>query len=226
MGLSDADVQKQIKHMLAFIEQEASEKVEEIDAKAEEEFNIEKGKLVQQQRVKIMEYYEKKEKLVELQRKIQNSNLTSQSKLKILKAKESHMQHVLEEAHKQLSKIVQEKGKYRELLKLLIIESLFELLEPEVILQCKKSDAETIKGLLNECIQVYQKNAGQNITLEVNSSQFLPEDNLGGIMASNKSGKIKVANTFDSRLEQGYNQLIPEIKETLFGRNKNRKFYD
>ena len=49
MALSDADVQKQIKHMMAFIEQEANEKAEEIDAKAEEEFNIEKGRLVQQQ---------------------------------------------------------------------------------------------------------------------------------------------------------------------------------
>jgi len=69
MALSDADVQKQIKHMMAFIEQEANEKAEEIDAKAEEEFNIEKGRLVQQQRLKIMEYYEKKEKQVELQKK-------------------------------------------------------------------------------------------------------------------------------------------------------------
>lgn len=60
----------QIKHMMAFIEQEANEKAEEIDAKAEEEFNIEKGRLVQQQRLKIMEYYEKKEKQVELQKKM------------------------------------------------------------------------------------------------------------------------------------------------------------
>ncbi len=45
MALSDADVQKQIKHMMAFIDQEANEKAEEIDAKAEEEFNIEKGTL-------------------------------------------------------------------------------------------------------------------------------------------------------------------------------------
>ena len=44
MALSDADVQKQIQQMVAFIEQEASEKTEEIDARAEEEFNIEKGK--------------------------------------------------------------------------------------------------------------------------------------------------------------------------------------
>ena len=60
----------QIKHMMAFIEQEANEKAEEIDAKAEEEFNIEKGRLVQQQRLKIMEYFEKKEKQVELQKKM------------------------------------------------------------------------------------------------------------------------------------------------------------
>jgi len=60
----------QIKHMMAFIEQEANEKAEEIDAKAEEEFNIEKGRLVQQQRIKIMEYYDRKEKQVELQRKM------------------------------------------------------------------------------------------------------------------------------------------------------------
>jgi V-type H+-transporting ATPase subunit E len=56
--------------MMAFIEQEANEKAEEIDAKAEEEFNIEKGRLVQEQRIKIMDYYEKKEKQVELQRRM------------------------------------------------------------------------------------------------------------------------------------------------------------
>ncbi|KAL3204318.1 hypothetical protein MRX96_053041, partial [Rhipicephalus microplus] len=33
MALSDSDVKKQIKHMMAFIEQEANEKVEEVDAK-------------------------------------------------------------------------------------------------------------------------------------------------------------------------------------------------
>ncbi|XP_048448961.1 V-type proton ATPase subunit E 1 [Rhincodon typus] len=88
MALSDADVQKQIKHMMAFIEQEANEKAEEIDAKAEEEFNIEKGRLVQTQRLKIMEYYEKKEKQIEQQKKIQMSNMLNQARLKVLKARD------------------------------------------------------------------------------------------------------------------------------------------
>lgn len=70
---------------MAFVEQEASEKAKEIDAKAEEEFNIEKGCLGQTQRPKIMEYYEKKEKQIEQQKKIQTSNLMNQAKLKVLR---------------------------------------------------------------------------------------------------------------------------------------------
>ena len=60
----------QIKHMMAFIEQEANEKAEEIDTKAEEEFNIEKSRIFQENKIKIMEFYEKKEKQVELQRRM------------------------------------------------------------------------------------------------------------------------------------------------------------
>ena len=41
-----------------------------ISFQAEEEFNIEKGRLVQQERLKIMNFFEKKEKQVELQKKM------------------------------------------------------------------------------------------------------------------------------------------------------------
>lgn len=44
--------------------------MEEIDAKAEEEFQIEKSRLVQNQRLKIMEFYTKKEKQLELAKKM------------------------------------------------------------------------------------------------------------------------------------------------------------
>jgi len=45
MALSDSDVQKQIQHMMAFIEQEANEKAEEIDAKAGKSSTSRKGGL-------------------------------------------------------------------------------------------------------------------------------------------------------------------------------------
>ncbi|VDP99400.1 unnamed protein product [Trichobilharzia regenti] len=90
MTLNDTEVQRQIRHMMAFIDQEAREKVEEIDAKAEEEFQIEKSRLVQNQRLKIMEYYAKKEKQIELTKKMwvhfSFSNFSIQSRFELEKS--------------------------------------------------------------------------------------------------------------------------------------------
>merc|ERR1712045_636866 len=127
MALSDADVSKQIKHMVAFIEQEASEKAEEIDAKAEEEFNIEKGRLVQQQRLKIMEFYERKEKHIELQKKIEMSNLQNKARLKVLKARDDHCESLLEDARSKLGNLAENPAQYRKLLEGLIAQAMFQL---------------------------------------------------------------------------------------------------
>ncbi|CAF5185572.1 unnamed protein product, partial [Rotaria sp. Silwood1] len=109
MNLNDDDVNKQIQHMIEFIQQEAAEKVEEIEAKAEEEFNIEKSRLVSQQHIKIIEYYDKKEKQIELQRKIQHSNLANTNRLSILKARDDYVQALKEQARKQLTILTQNK---------------------------------------------------------------------------------------------------------------------
>lgn len=113
--------------MMAFIEQEANEKAEEIDAKAEEEFNIEKGRLVQQQRLKIMEYYEKKEKQVELQKKIQSSNMLNQARLKVLKVREDHVRSVLDDARKRLGEITRDSTRYSEVVHTLIVQGLYQV---------------------------------------------------------------------------------------------------
>jgi V-type H+-transporting ATPase subunit E len=146
MALSDADVQKQIKHMMAFIDQEANEKAEEIDAKAEEEFNIEKGRLVQQQRVKIMEYYERKQKQIELQKKIQTSNLLNAARLRVLKAREDHIKKLVDETRQMLKKLSQDGARYKILLEGLITQGLFKLLEQEVVIRCRKEDIGVVRS--------------------------------------------------------------------------------
>ncbi len=60
----------QLKRLVSFIYQEADAKVEEIDAKADEEFQIEKSRFVQSQRLELIEYYTKKEKQLELKKKM------------------------------------------------------------------------------------------------------------------------------------------------------------
>lgn len=48
----------------------------------------------------------------------------------------------------------------------------------------------------------------------------------GGIEAFSQQGKIKVTNTLESRLDLISQQLLPEVRVALFGRNPNRKFDD
>jgi V-type H+-transporting ATPase subunit E len=226
MALSDADVQKQIKHMMAFIEQEANEKAEEIDAKAEEEFNIEKGRLVQQQRLKIMEYYEKKEKQVELQKKIQSSNMLNQARLKVLKVREDHVGNVLDEARRRLGKVTDNKAEYNLVLEKLIVQALYQVMEVQVHLRCRQQDVELVRGVLPTAMDMYKRTIEQDVNIMIDQENFLQDDVCGGVELIALNGRVKVPNTLESRLELISQQLVPEIRNALFGRNVNRKFTD
>lgn len=222
MALSDSDVKKQIKHMMAFIEQEANEKVEEVDAKAEEEFNIEKGRLVAEQRLKIMDYYSRKEKQVELQRKIQSSNMLNQARLRVLREGEEHIRRVLEEARRHLGDITHDDGRYRELLEKLILQGLLQLLELEVVVFCRPKDKKLVD--LDAVVRKYKEATGQPVQLTLEPS--LSEAMCGGVELLSKRGRIRVSNTLEKRLDMISIQLLPQIRAALFGRNPNRKFSD
>lgn len=211
MALSDADVQRQIQHMMAFIEQEANEKAEEIDAKAEEEFNIEKGRLVQEQRIKIMEYYEKKEKQVELDRKIQNSHMLNQARLRILKARGEHIRNILDEAKTNLVGVTKDTERYKELLAKLIEQALYRLNETDVTVKCRKEDVELVKSVLDGALSGYSTHSGDKCKATIDYLDFLPPDSCGGIELCAFNGKIKVSNTLANRLEMVNRQLLPEI---------------
>ncbi|XP_068918064.1 V-type proton ATPase subunit E isoform X1 [Tenebrio molitor] len=233
MALSDVDVQKQIKHMMAFIEQEANEKAEEIDAKAEEEFNIEKGRLVQQQRLKIMEYYEKKEKQVELQKKIQSSNMLNQARLKVLKVREDHVHSVLDDSRKRLGEITHDQAKYSQLLEALILQSLYQylgisdkLFENTIIVRVRSQDRTIVQGILPVVATKYRDGTGKDVHLKIDDETHLPSETTGGVELYAQKGKIKINNTLEARLELIAQQLVPEIRTALFGRNVNRKFTD
>ncbi|KAG9271967.1 V-type proton ATPase subunit E 1a [Astyanax mexicanus] len=226
MALSDADVQKQIKHMMAFIEQEANEKAEEVEAKAEEEFNIEKGRLVQTQRVKIMEYYEKKEKQIEQQKKIRMSNLMNQARLKVLKTRDDMVTDLLNEARKRLADIAKDPAKYSMLLEGLVLQGFYQQLEPKVIIRCRKEDVALVEAAVQKNIPIYKETVKRNIEVSIDKDNFLSPDVSGGVEVYNANGKIKVSNTLESRLELLAQQMMPEIRVELFGANQNRKFMD
>uniref|UniRef100_A0A8C5L133 Uncharacterized protein n=1 Tax=Jaculus jaculus TaxID=51337 RepID=A0A8C5L133_JACJA len=210
MALSDADVQKQIKHMMAFIEQEANEKAKEIDAKAEEEFNIEKGHLVQTQRLKVMEYYEKKEKQIEQQKKIQMSNMKIQARLKVLRARDDHnITDLLNEAKQRLSKVIKDTARYQVLLDGLVLH-----------------DFPLVKVAVQKAIPMCKMAIKKYVDVQIDQEAYLPEEISSGVEVYNGDLKIKVSNTLESRLDLIAQQMMPEVWGALFGANANRKILD
>ncbi|KAI2808392.1 hypothetical protein RDWZM_005688 [Blomia tropicalis] len=226
MALADADVHKQIKHMVAFIEQEANEKAEEIEAKAEEEFNIEKGRLVQEQRLKIIEFYEKKEKQVELKRRIYNSHLQNQARLKALKKREDLIKNVLEEALQKLTEVSKDVELYQKVLQKLISQAVFLLIEPEIVIRCRKQDLGLIENSLDSVKKEFNEQTKRDVNIKIDKETFLSPEICGGVEVFAQNGKIKVTNTLESRLELISQQLLPEVRVALFKRNPNRKFDD
>lgn len=216
----------QIDHMMAFIHQEAKEKAEEIEAKAEEEFNIEKGRLVTQERLKVMSYYEKKEKQIDLTRKIQRSNFMNQARLQLLKSQDDHIQKIMDEARSRLGEVVKDKKRYKQVLEGLLVQCLFQILEPAVTIKCREADLELIKDVRDSGLKVYREKTKNECKIDINVKAYLSKDCAGGIELSAKNGKIKVVNTLESRLDLMCRQMLPETRETLFGANPTRKFFD
>ncbi|XP_038048861.1 V-type proton ATPase subunit E-like [Patiria miniata] len=226
MSQNDEEVKKQIQHMMAFIDQEAREKAEEIEAKAEEEFQIEKGRLVQQQRLKIMEYYERKEKNLELQKKIQQSNMLNQARLRVLKCREDHVMAILDEARLRLGEVIQDRNKYAQILKGLLGQGLYQLMEKKVTVRCKECDLALVKEQTKAALADYKKAANRDCEVKFDEENFLGADITGGIEMYTANNKIKVTNTLESRLDLMSRQMLPEVRKIMFGVNVNRKFED
>jgi len=226
MTLSDDDVNRQIDHMIAFIKNESQEKIEEIYAKADEEFQIEKGRLVNQQRIKIIDFYEKKEKTLEQQKRLQQSKFINVGRLEVLKARESHVQNLMEAGQKDLLKISQDKKAYKEMLEKLIIQSCFQLLEDKIYVICRECDKATVEGLLDNVEAAYKAATGSALSISVHPSKSLPKDCAGGINLCNIRESITISNTLEARLDMLAKANLPQMRETLFGSNPNRKFKD
>merc|ERR1711983_467101 len=138
--------------------------------------NIEKGRLVQQQRLKIMEYYERK--------------------------------------------------KYTEILQQLLTQAMCQLLEPALVLRCRQVDQQIVESVIPASVAEYKAKVNKDCQVKVDTDNWLPSDCTGGIEILAFKGKIKVDNTLEARLNMISQQILPEVRNKLFGANPSRKFTD
>ncbi|KAL7749410.1 V-ATPase V1 sector subunit E [Sorochytrium milnesiophthora] len=225
-ALNNDEVTTEMNKMVAFIKQEALEKAKEIKIKADEEFNIEKAKLVRQELGNIDALFQKKIKQADVQKKISQSNYINKARLRVLQARQDSLQQLFTDARQTLKQVVADQSLYRNLLRDLLVQGFFQLMEPEVTIQCRASDLPLVQSVLGEAAQIYSSAARQPINPVIDQSAPMAESELGGVVLSAHSGRIKVLNSLEHRLEIASEQMLPEFRVKLYGVPPNRRFYE
>ncbi|KAK9716640.1 hypothetical protein RND81_06G247500 [Saponaria officinalis] len=225
--MNDNDVQKQIQQMVRFIRQEAEEKANEISVSAEEEFNIEKLQLVEAEKKKIRQEYERKQKQVEIRKKIEYSMQLNASRIKVLQAQDDLVNSMKEAASKELLRVSGHHHHYRALLKALIVQSLLRLKEPALLMRCREDDVQHVEHVLDDAKEEYASKAEVHAPDVIIDDIYLPGAPThndahglscsGGVVLASRDGKIVFENTLDARLEVAFRKKLPQIRKQLFG---------
>ncbi|KAI0138085.1 ATPase, V1/A1 complex, subunit E [Hypoxylon sp. NC0597] len=225
-ALSDDQVGQELRKMTAFIKQEALEKAREIEIKANEEFSIEKSKLVRQETDAIDAAHAKKLKQAAMSQQITRSTVANKTRLKVLAARQQLLDDIFEAASKRLVEGTKDKAKYKVILKNLLLEGLYALSESDIQVRARKEDYNEVKDAIKDAEDEYKKNTGKETKVTIDEENPLPEGSAGGLIIVGGQGKIDINNTFEERLLLLQSSALPAVRETLFGKNPHRKFYD
>ena len=198
-SMSDSQVDTELRKMTAFIRQEALEKAREIHLKADEEFSIEKSKLVRQETQRIDAEYEKKHTQAGMSQQITASTLANRQRLRVLSSKQQLLDGLFEDAGKKLAETVgsgsggngggSKKGKkngngggnggfdYESVLKGLVLEGLYALVESKISVRCRKKDVEVVKKAAESAKKEYaEKLKRREVEITVDEKENLPEE--------------------------------------------------
>jgi V-type H+-transporting ATPase subunit E len=162
--------------MTAFIRQEALEKANEIQLKADEEFAIEKSKLVRQEIAAIDAAYEKKFKQASMSQQITRSTVANKSRLRLLSARQELLNKLFEEAGKKLKDVSKDKKKYQGVLKNLILEGAYALNEEELQVKARKADYDIVNKAIEEAQSEYKSKVDKDVSISIDESDPLPEE--------------------------------------------------
>jgi V-type H+-transporting ATPase subunit E len=108
-----------------------------------------------------------------------------------------------------------------------------QLMESKVEIRCREVDLKIVKSVADSALKDFRAALKQfagiepPVQISINETDFLPpppspnyegQTCPGGVVLSARGGKIICRNTLDARYELAFQQLLPVIREALFGR--------
>lgn len=218
--------------MVNFILKKADDKKKEQEQKGEEEFQIAKLRIINEEQTKIKAEFARKTKMEQTKVAIKRSMAINKSRLKKIKARQAVINQVGELVKDKLVKTLQANAEHhKEFCRKLIVQGLLMLLEDEVTIRCREIDLAMVESCLaaaqDEYASVIHDQAGgtrKAVSLTVEKSRFLPGPSdgsgapscMGGVVLICQQGTITVDNTLDIRLNLVLEQDKPRIRALLF----------
>ena len=224
--MNDSQVQGEMRKMTAFIKQEALEKSKEIHIKADEEFSIEKAKLVRTEQSKLDEQFEARTKKASMSQQVAKSTVLNKQRLKILAARQEVLEDIFEEARNQLNTISKDKKKYSALLEQLLLQGYLKLMAKEITVSARESDYDLVKSAFTKSTKEFKETSGIDVKVSIDEKDPLPKSAHGGVIIKAMNSQIRVNNTLEERLSLVQLNALPIIRTALFGESQTRKFKD
>lgn len=106
--------------------------------------------------------------------------------------REDHVRSVLDEARRRLGEVTKDSAKYQEVLFTLILQGLYQIMEPKVNVKVRQVDVPLVQGLVARACEEYKKQIGKDVVLNLESEAFLPVDACGGVELTALNGRIRV----------------------------------
>ncbi|GIQ85947.1 ATPase, V1/A1 complex, subunit E [Kipferlia bialata] len=217
--MSQDSVSEKVVKICDFILNQANQKADEVIRRAEEEARLLKLQEVDKELDRMAETFRKKEVDVRQKTRIALSSALNEARLQGLNARDEALVAVVKDVKETLFALTKEKGKYTHVLSQLIVEAVLELKESPVFIVCREEDTRLVKWALRGA----RKSLG-DVDVSVSTKEHLAAAPatvsdigcLGGIVATNSSGLIRVNNTLDRRVELAVSALLPELRDTLF----------
>jgi len=222
------EASSQVTQMREFILNEAKDKAEEIDAKALQEFSIEKFKVVSQAKEKIKQDFVRKQKQLDTQAAIARSTAINKSRLEKIKARQDVTARVHEQCKTVLVEQLKNEATNKAFVTKLIVQGLMRLLEDDVQIRCRASDdavvASAMAAAAAEYAALIKKETGvtkactvtMDKTVKLPPASSCPPSCLGGIVLVCANSTITIDNTIDARLSLVMEQAKPNIRKLMF----------
>jgi len=222
--MAEADTERRIKQMVAFIRQEARDKAEEIEVRAKEECNVEVMKMTDREKAKMREEFKQREKRIEIENKITKQKVLDGYRMELLKAEDNKKGELKEMVVKRFSSVTKNSGKYKDFLKQAMIQAFLLIWdEDEVTVSCRKQDQSVVKSLMDSALSEVKSRAKKecNTNLKMQATfNNKPIKCSGGVVVSARGGKVVCDNTLDARLNIVMRTELPLVRERLFGKGR------